>query len=76
VLPSDGIFSHKEIKENIEKKEKLYKLLLSGEGILMAGAGCTASIYPDWEGFINLLYQEALQVKSDFQAFNWKRRLN
>lgn len=36
----------------------------------MGGAGCTASIYPDWLGFINLLQDEALQADSAFQHFD------
>lgn len=68
--PSKPIFTPEEIYENEQKRAALIKLLLSGEGILMAGAGCSASIYPNWEKFIELLCEASRQKKEDFPAFN------
>jgi hypothetical protein len=68
--PPEPIFSPEEIKVNELKKRKLLDLLASGDGILMAGAGCTATIYPDWLGFVELLNNEAVGRNEDFIAFD------
>lgn len=73
MIQTEPIFNADEIKDNDLKKQKLLKLLHSGEAVLMAGAGCTASIYPDWLGFINLLQDEALQTEGAFQRFDPNR---
>jgi hypothetical protein len=70
LIQNQPIFNAAEIKENDLKKQKLLTLLKSGEGILMAGAGCTATIYPDWLSFINLLQEEALQADAAFERFD------
>jgi hypothetical protein len=65
-----SFFSKAELTENERKKEKLIELLRAGEAILMAGAGCSASLYPDWLTLIHLLHSEALRVDPTFAPFN------
>ena len=45
-------------------------LLQAGEAILMAGAGSSAKLYPDWLNLIHVLCEEALQFDPAFPAFN------
>lgn len=42
----------------------------AGEAVLMAGAGCSASLYPDWLSLIHLMHSEALQLEPAFAPFN------
>lgn len=65
----DPLFSPEEFRTNESKKRRLINLLNSGDGILMAGAGCTATIYPNWLGFVQMLNDEAVRVTTDFQIF-------
>lgn len=36
----------------------------------MAGAGCSATLYPDWLSLIHLLYEEARQFQPHFAAYD------
>lgn len=36
----------------------------------MAGAGCSGSIYADWQGFINLLQEEAIKAENTFKPID------
>jgi hypothetical protein len=60
------LFSKSELEENKRKKGKLVQLLKAKEAILMAGAGCSASLYPDWLALINLLHRDAIHSEKLF----------
>jgi hypothetical protein len=67
MVQAEPIFSAEELKANAERKRKLIELIKSGDAILMAGAGCSATLYPDWSGFVNKLDNAA---KAQDQNFN------
>jgi hypothetical protein len=66
LIQSQPLFDEQELRDNERRKKRFYALLHSGDGILMAGAGSSASIYPDWQGFVNLLQQEAIKIDNSF----------
>lgn len=59
-------------KEELEKNDlfftNLVEFLQSGDAILMAGAGCSGSLYPVWSQFVNDMETAALDEESDFTA--------
>jgi hypothetical protein len=55
--------------ENAGRKDRLFKLIESGECILMAGAGCSGDLYPTWMDLMNLLTKEARLEQSDFPEY-------
>jgi hypothetical protein len=64
------IFSPSELEENKQRKAQLFKLISSGDSILMVGAGSSASIYPDWSSFIKLLEDESKGIDVNFTPFD------
>jgi hypothetical protein len=64
------IFTSGELEQNNQRKMRLFELVSSGDSILMAGAGCSASIYPDWSNFVNLLQKESKGIDPDFSPYN------
>jgi len=65
-LADEPIFNAEELDQNNLLREKLVSFIKSEEAILMAGAGCSGSIYPPWFAFVKLLKEEALKVDPDF----------
>jgi len=61
-----SIFTAKEVDENNERRVRLVELIASGDSILMAGSGCSAKIYPDWQGFINRMDEVARDLDPKF----------
>jgi len=70
---AEAILSPPEIEDNENNKLKLFDLLASGEGILMAGAGLSACMYPPWDQLIQLMYEEAKEVSEEFKPFDDKK---
>lgn len=66
----EEIFTEEQLEENTKRIKKLYELISSGDAILMVGAGCSASIYPDWDAFVEKLDHAA---KARDNSFNEKR---
>lgn len=56
-----------ELAANIRRKESLIDFISSGDAILMAGAGCSGSLYPAWPDFVASLEKAA---KSHDPAFS------
>lgn len=67
---NEQIFTPDELDENEQKKAALNKLLLSGEGILMVGAGCSASTFPTWGKLMDLFYERSCRKKKGFSPFD------
>ncbi len=44
-----------ELVANLRRKELLIDFIKSGDAILMAGAGCSGSLYPAWPDFVDAL---------------------
>lgn len=65
----EALLSPDELEENKRKLTQLLELLRSGEAILMAGAGCSASLHPDWPTFIAMLQEAAIQQDADFSPY-------
>lgn len=63
---NEPIFTPEEINENEQKKAALNKLLLSGDGILMLGSGCSATIYPTWDELMKLLSEDCCRKDKKF----------
>lgn len=66
---SPQLFSPDERRENDQVKQGLINLLISGEGLFMAGAGCTATLFPPWAEFLGRLYTEAKEKDADIPDF-------
>lgn len=62
----ESTLTEKQHLENERRKNDLIDFIGSGQAILMAGAGCSAPIYPAWPDFIKLLQEKALERDSDF----------
>jgi hypothetical protein len=67
-----AILSPTEFEDNERNKLKLFDLLSSGEGILMARAGVTAIMYPAWGKLIEIMREEAQEVNSNFKSYDEK----
>ena len=62
MVRDEPIFSVDELKANEERKRKLIDLIKSGDAVLMAGAGCSASLYPSWRSFVDHLDGAAKEI--------------
>src|ERR1700749_3204694 len=68
MVQDEPIFSADELQANAARKGKLIDLIRSGDAILLAGAGCSASLYPSWPAFVDLLDNEAKAINHEFNA--------
>lgn len=66
---SPQLFSPDELRDNDHIRQGLLNLLASGEGLFMAGAGCTATLFPPWIEFLTRLYIEAKEKDPDIPDF-------
>ena len=66
---SPQLFSPEELRENEHVRQGLINLLASGEGMFMAGAGCTATLFPPWAAFLGRLYTEAKEKDPEIPDF-------
>lgn len=67
-MQNEPIFSVEELAVNDERKGKLITLISSGDAILMAGAGCSASLYPSWGAFVDSLDVAAKVQNPNFNS--------
>lgn len=68
MVQDEPIFSADELKANDDRKRKLIDLIHSSDAILMAGAGCSASLYPSWRAFVDHLDNAAKAINPQFEA--------
>jgi hypothetical protein len=68
MVQDEPLFSAEELKANADRKRKLIELIKSEDAILMAGAGCSASLYPSWSNFVSHLDSAAKEINPDFNA--------
>lgn len=61
-------FTSEQLKENDLAILELTDFIKSGDAILMAGAGCSGSLFPAWGAFVDKLEHAALQVDPNFTA--------
>lgn len=62
------IFSSAEEKENESRKQELTDLILSGQSLLVVGAGCSIEFgYPNWKGLLKELENFAQNCGPDFR---------
>ncbi|WP_421945038.1 SIR2 family protein [Pedobacter sp.] len=67
--------SEEELRQEIFKrsesnKAKLIELIESGEAILLAGAGVTASMFVTWKGLVEEFQRVATEAQPDFAPFD------
>lgn len=62
----ESTLTEEEQVENERRKKDLVDFISSGQAILMAGAGCSAPIYPAWPDFIALLLEKARESDPTF----------
>ncbi|MES2331198.1 MAG: SIR2 family protein [Bacteroidota bacterium] len=62
----EALLTPEELDKNKANRKKLLSLIYAGNAILMAGSGCSASIYPPWKTFLDILEKKALTVDPDF----------
>lgn len=60
--------SDEEIRLNNNQKQDLIDFIQSGEAILMAGAGCTGSLYPTWTKLMDEFEAAAIEHQPDFNG--------
>jgi hypothetical protein len=65
-MNEENHFTAEQLEKNNRNKQNLIKLIASGDATLMAGAGSSASIYPDWLGFANKMCDAAKGINPDF----------
>jgi hypothetical protein len=65
-LGEEQILNSAELELNTRNKLELFDLIKSGDSILMAGAGCSATIYPAWSRFLDYLTAEAKECDPKF----------
>ena len=59
-MNDQGIFTPKELDENLKRKHELIELVASGEAVLIVGAGSSARVgYPDWPDLLKKLEELA-----------------
>jgi len=68
MVQNEPIFSKEELAANELRKGQLIALIKSGDAILMAGAGCSASLYPSWRDFVDKLDAAAKEINPDFNS--------
>lgn len=68
MIGNGPVFSSEDLQANTEKRNKLVRLIQSGEAVLMAGAGCSGSLFPVWLSFMTELKQQALEIDPTFNA--------
>ena len=60
------LFSPEELARNKVRKRDMVKLLVSGEAILVIGAGCSVRLqYPSWSALLSKLTELAAEVATD-----------
>ena len=70
------IFTPEEREENYERKRELIELVVSGEAVLIVGAGSSVRVdYVDWSGLLKELESLAIECGKDFEK-NDKMREN
>lgn len=68
----DQILSQELFEQNEKHKLKLIELIGSGESILLAGAGVTASMFLTWKGLVDKFQAAAIAVKPKFKPYDGK----
>lgn len=61
-------FTSEQLKENDLAIAELIDFIKSGDAILMAGAGCSGSLFPAWGAFVDKLEEAAVQVDPNFTS--------
>ena len=73
ILPE--VFTPQERNENTERKRELVKLVVSGEAVLIVGAGSSRRVgYETWDGLMEKLEELAVQCGEGFETDNLKRK--
>ena len=69
------VFTPEERNENAGRKRELIELIVSGEAVLMVGAGSSARVgYETWNGLLEKLEELAIQCGEGFETDNLKRK--
>ena len=69
------VFTPEERNENAERKRELIELVVSGEPVLVVGAGSSARVgYVTWDGLLEKLEELAIQCGDGFKTDNLKRK--
>jgi hypothetical protein len=64
----ESIFTLAEREENESRKQELTDLILSGQSLLVVGAGCSIELgYPTWKELLSELKTLARNCGDDFQ---------
>lgn len=66
----EGTLTKEELAANNRRKKSLIEFISSGDAILMAGAGCSGSLYPAWPDFMTALGQAAKNHEPSFNYDN------
>lgn len=61
-------FTKEELEANDLAFQNLVEFVQSGDAILMAGAGCSGSLYPAWPDFVDMMEKAAREIKPEFAA--------
>lgn len=64
----EGTLTKDELEANARRKESLIDFISSGDSILMAGAGCSGTLYPAWPDFVAALERAALVHDPSFKG--------
>lgn len=71
------IFNPEELEENGKRKRELIKLVVSGEAVLIVGAGSSVRVgYVDWSGLLKELENLAIKCGDDFVKDDEQRKNN
>ena len=69
MLGNEPIFTPEETAINLQRRQALFEIVANGEALLMAGAGCSASLFPMWGELMDLMGTEARSVKPEFPVY-------
>ncbi|RKU11058.1 hypothetical protein C6501_13030 [Candidatus Poribacteria bacterium] len=74
-MNNQEIFTPEERNENLKRRRELIDLVVSGEAVLMVGAGSSARVgYVTWDGLLEELENLATQCGEGFETDNLKRK--
>jgi hypothetical protein len=66
----EPLFTPSETASNLKRRQTLFEIVANGEAMLMAGAGCSAVLYPMWDELMELMGIEARYIDVEFATYN------